>query len=390
METSNREKESQIKILTHELNTAERRFKEELRIQSRFNAANSNSIIRLRDQFAMFNNRIHSVNNSIRKFFARDQEEVVQEDDNDTTRVSFLENNVERLIQTIKEQERLLNQQSDNRHDIITLLKRPFSKTEPLIEIVRKYVEKENRAKLAVYREIEKLNKVLHSESKDRSPESGTTDLRLMKNMIATLRVEIEHLHKKVHWKELQIQELGSDIEILRQGVRSSPRGHGHGLSTKHKTNSKSSSSLDLSKDQTTKHSYSKHERQRSKVKVIANPLEAELIQTITTKCSNGCTNGNHVFRNNIADTTLNLPEVNVTRSPEPEKVQSSQTYYTNNPLDHEELDNLYMEELANQLATKLATNQDLASKLSSNQNSHLPPIHTVKDTTFGGKQMCT
>jgi predicted RNase H-like nuclease (RuvC/YqgF family) len=61
---------SKIEALERERDGARKRYKAELSVQARFNSANNNSILRLREKFVSFNEKIKSLNSLIEQFLS--------------------------------------------------------------------------------------------------------------------------------------------------------------------------------------------------------------------------------------------------------------------------------------------------------------------------------
>ncbi|XP_021342383.1 uncharacterized protein LOC110442867 isoform X2 [Mizuhopecten yessoensis] len=209
-----------MKIHLKEVEESEKRFKQELGVQSRFNAANNSSMLRLTEQFTSVNIKIHKLNGWIQDFL-HDSATVETQENVTGAMLTILERNIQTLMDKTDQHAETLDRSSSERTTILNILKKPVSRTELLSETVRKHVEKENKNKLAVCHELERLNESLrdfgagsHSNGGSSSSVPQTTDLRLIRNMIATFRVEAEHLRKKLKWKDSKIDEL---VEELRQ-----------------------------------------------------------------------------------------------------------------------------------------------------------------------------
>ncbi|XP_060077256.1 uncharacterized protein LOC132556836 [Ylistrum balloti] len=210
-----------MKIQLREVEESEKRFKQELGVQSRFNAANNSSVLRLREQFTTVNTRIRQLNCLISDFLYDHVAETTQENTVTGAMLTILEKNIRTLMDKADQHAETLDRSSNERNTILSLLRKPMSRSEPLSEIVRKHVEKENKTKLAICQEMEKLNESLRDVGAGSLRNGGssnsviqTTDLKLIRNMIATFRVEAEHLRKKLNWKDAKISDL---VEELRQ-----------------------------------------------------------------------------------------------------------------------------------------------------------------------------
>ncbi|XP_033748505.1 uncharacterized protein LOC117333353 [Pecten maximus] len=216
-----RQNRLEMKVQMKEVEESEKKFKQELGVQSRFNAANNSSVLRLKEQFTAVNNKIRQLNGLIQEFLHDSVATEPQENVIAGAMLTTLENNIRTLMDKADQHAETLDRSCGERNAILSLLKKPVSRTEPLSEIVKKHVEKENKIKLAICQEMDKLNESLrevgtgiHTNGSLSSTVTQTTDLRLIRNMIATFRVEAEHLRKKLNWKDTQISEL---VEELRQ-----------------------------------------------------------------------------------------------------------------------------------------------------------------------------
>ncbi|KAK3101440.1 hypothetical protein FSP39_003625 [Pinctada imbricata] len=215
-----RKRDVEIEVLKRELEANKVKFKSELSIQAKFNAANNNSIIKLKERFSNFNNKIKQMNAMIRCYFGED--EIAFESDPDNTKLTVLERNLKHALQSAREKTSAANSMESERKAVLTAFNMSSSKYNSISDIVRKYVEKEDKGKAAIFTEIEKLRSLVKSNgfSKPKSKHVLTpvTDVKLLKSIVATLRVEIEHIQKKLQWKDDQITDLLEENAALRQG----------------------------------------------------------------------------------------------------------------------------------------------------------------------------
>ncbi|XP_069136251.1 putative leucine-rich repeat-containing protein DDB_G0290503 [Argopecten irradians] len=209
-----RQNRLEMRVQMKEVEESEKKFKHELGVQSRFNAANNNSVLRLTEQFSAVNTKIRQLNGLVQTFLRINVASESEEDMVPGAMLKSLESNIRLMMDKVDQNAETLNRSSSERSDILSMLKKPLTKTEPLSEIMRKHVEKENKIKLSICRELEKMAESLRDGTGNTGSVTSTTDLRLMRNMIATFRVEAEHIRKKLNWKDTQISEL---VEELKQ-----------------------------------------------------------------------------------------------------------------------------------------------------------------------------
>lgn len=213
-----------MKIQLRETEEAEKRFKQELCVQSRFNAANNSSVMRLKGQFLTVHSKLNELNRWIRGYLRMDSVGDTQESTVTSAIISVLENNISKLMDRANQHAVTLDRSTSERDTILNLLKKPVTRAEPLSQVVRKYIEKENKTKMAICRELYRLNEILReschvtgSHSSSGSSLTETTELRQIRNVIATFRVEAQHLQKKLSWKDARIADLVQEVAALRQ-----------------------------------------------------------------------------------------------------------------------------------------------------------------------------
>ncbi|XP_052074058.1 myosin-8-like [Mytilus californianus] len=216
MDEKLRKRELEIQVFEKERDETRKRFKTELAVQARFNAANNSSIIRLREKFVSFNEKVKILNRQIAEFLSVNEN---LNDNQDNEKLSRLEQNVKTILHIVKQQQDTVESKTTERESVLALLKKSTNKSEPLSDIVKRYLEREEKAKSIVNREIEKLIEILRKSNKPqyKNKSNAGTDMKHLRNMVATVRVEVEHLKKKLEWKDDQITDLIKETMMLRQ-----------------------------------------------------------------------------------------------------------------------------------------------------------------------------
>lgn len=215
-----RKRNIELELIKREENERKKAYKSELSVQAKFNAANSNSLLKLKDRFTSFNGKIKAINILLKSFLGEGSH--VSSEEADNVKLSVLEHNVKMVIEKARENRDTTQDILDEKQNIYRLLNTFPKREESLSDTVRKYLAKEDRGKKSLIKELDRLKATLGGPSKYGSPES-VTDLKLLSNMVATVRVEIEHLQKKLHWKENQISNLMDENTSLKQNSPSSP-----------------------------------------------------------------------------------------------------------------------------------------------------------------------
>lgn len=202
-------KDEEITQLQQEIADLQRNFKQELSKQTRFNAANNSSIIQLRDRFDNFNERVRLVNVAMRQFLDTEHHKDF-EDDPENVKMSVLEKNVRKLIQIARANIETTSSSVSEKEAVLNLLRTSTrNKQCTLSEIVQQYVEKQERAKMALSRELETLLDIVRGpKHKPKITTKQKTDLKYIKTQMAMLREEVEHIKKKLEWKDAQITDL--------------------------------------------------------------------------------------------------------------------------------------------------------------------------------------
>jgi len=163
-------------------------FKEDLATQSRFNAANNSSIILLKDRFDNFNERVKTINVAIRRFL--EPENVSIDDDADNVKLSMLEKNVRKLIQCARINLENTSTSISEKEAVLKILKTSSrERSQTLADVVQQYVEKQEKMKISIWKEIEHLLDVLRGKKYTAKVSTKPkTELKQMKSQIALLR----------------------------------------------------------------------------------------------------------------------------------------------------------------------------------------------------------
>ncbi|XP_045157219.2 ERC protein 2-like [Mercenaria mercenaria] len=199
-------KDEEIVCLKREIVDMQRRFKQDLAKQTRFNAANNHSIIQLRERFENFNERVKTVNIAIRQFLETEHDDI--QEDADNIKISVLERNVRKLIQLARTNIENTSSSISEKEAVLNLLRTSTRhKQHTLSEIVQQYVEKQERAKMTLANELEQLLTAVRGP-KSKLTYKTKTDLKFLKTQMSILREEVEHMKKKIEWKDAQISDL--------------------------------------------------------------------------------------------------------------------------------------------------------------------------------------
>lgn len=167
----------------------QRTFKDDLSKQSRFNAANNNSIMQLRERFDSFNERVRSVNVDVRRFLEPEHLHEIDEDP-DNVKMSLLERNVRKLIQVAKANVDSTSSNVTEKETVLSILKTTAkNKTQTLSEIVQQYVDKQEKGKAALAKGLgHVLDIVRGSKFTAKVSMKPKTDLKWLKSQVAILR----------------------------------------------------------------------------------------------------------------------------------------------------------------------------------------------------------
>ncbi|XP_052774517.1 uncharacterized protein LOC128213059 [Mya arenaria] len=200
-----------------EIGVMRNHFKEDLATQSRFNAANNQSIIHLKDRFDNFNERVKNINIAIRRFLETDNLHV--DDDPDNIKISMLEKNVRKIIQVARTNLENTSHSSSEKEAVLSLLRTSTRhRTQTLTEAVQQYVDKQEKGKAAIGKELDMLVDVVRgSKFTAKMSTKPKTDLKYLKTQMAILREEVEHIKKKLEWKDCQISDLIKENSDLKE-----------------------------------------------------------------------------------------------------------------------------------------------------------------------------
>ena len=176
-------------------------FKEDLNKQTRFNAANNNSVIQLRQRFDSFSERIKILNITVKEFLA--DEENNDEDEQSNLKISTLEQNVRKLLRFARENEENTSSSIMERDAVLQMLNTSSrQKHQPLSEVVKSYIEKQENGKLGLYHELERLLEIIRGKRNTGKNYSipQQIDLKMLKSQAATLRysvvLRLEFIHE--------------------------------------------------------------------------------------------------------------------------------------------------------------------------------------------------
>ncbi|XP_041349736.1 A-kinase anchor protein 9-like [Gigantopelta aegis] len=214
----------EAKSLEKQLQQTRQEHKQELEKQRNFNLANNSTVVRLRERLAMFNGDIVRMNEMIREVI--DDTPCSHDSDPDHVKVSTLKNNLSEVLRNIRDRENTVA--VDERKKILHLLWQggPYDDTDNILEVVRTHVEREAKQRVRFVKEVEKMQDSLKGKPASGRHQSVTDgislDNRYVTNMLATIRVEVEHLNKKLAWKDSEITKLTTELEALsRNGATS-------------------------------------------------------------------------------------------------------------------------------------------------------------------------
>ena len=181
---------TEIATLRRELEDIKLNFKEELATQTRFNAANNHSIIQLRQRFDNFNDRVKVLNVTVKGFLS-DDDETEDEDDSSNFKISTLEMNVRKLLQFARVNVENTSSSLMERDAVLRMLKATSrQKHQTLSEVVKLYIEKQEKGKSALFHELERLLEVIRGRKPvgKKQSQSEQVDLKMLKSQVATLR----------------------------------------------------------------------------------------------------------------------------------------------------------------------------------------------------------
>lgn len=179
----------EVHNMKREMGEMRQNFKEEFATQTRFNAANNHSVIQLRQRFDSFNERIKLLNLTVKDFLEEDNDN--NDGDPSNLKMSTLEQNVSKLLQFARVNVENTSSSLMERDAVMRMLKASSRhKHQTLSEVVKMYIEKQEKGKLELFHELEKLLETVRGKKSFRdshlSPEQ--VDLKLLKSQAATLR----------------------------------------------------------------------------------------------------------------------------------------------------------------------------------------------------------
>ena len=164
-------------------------FKNDLATQSRFNAANNHSIIQLRQRFDDFSERVKYLNVAVKDFLEEEDQKIETNESNH--KISVLEENVRRLLQVVRTNVDNASSNQMERDAILNMLKvTAKQKHQTLSEVVKVYIDKQEKGKVALLYEVDRLLDVIRGKqpSVKSRPTPKQVDLKLLKSQVATLR----------------------------------------------------------------------------------------------------------------------------------------------------------------------------------------------------------
>lgn len=179
----------EVHNMKREMGEMRQNFKEEFATQTRFNAANNHSVIQLRQRFDSFNERIKLLNLTVKEFLEEESDN--NDGDPSNLKMSTLEQNVSKLLQFARVNVENTSSSLMERDAVMRMLKASSRhKHQTLSEVVKMYIEKQEKGKLELFHELEKLLETVRGKKSFRdshlSPEQ--VDLKLLKSQAATLR----------------------------------------------------------------------------------------------------------------------------------------------------------------------------------------------------------
>ncbi|WAR24024.1 hypothetical protein MAR_037693 [Mya arenaria] len=210
-----------------EIGVMRNHFKEDLATQSRFNAANNQSIIHLKDRFDNFNERVKNINIAIRRFLETDNLHV--DDDPDNIKISMLEKNVRKIIQVARTNLENTSHSSSEKEAVLSLLRTSTRhRTQTLTEAVQQYVDKQEKGKAAIGKELDMLVDVVRgSKFTAKMSTKPKTDLKYLKTQMAILRDLKENSARQNVQKTVSFPKLTQQLPVTHasnaDGSRDTP-----------------------------------------------------------------------------------------------------------------------------------------------------------------------
>ncbi|XP_046353849.2 cilia- and flagella-associated protein 58-like [Haliotis rufescens] len=224
-------KDEQLRSLTIEVQSLNKELERlryehvnDIEKQANFNTANSKTIIRLKERFDMLNANIAGINYQLRSFLGEESERC--EGDPDNVKVTLLERNLKKVLQLANVGRENATSVSNEKEAVCALLgvKNTKYSDKSLTDVVKGHLQKEDKAKNNLLSEIQKLSDVLTRDTPTLSDhkanqQSVRTDLRFLAMQVAMVHAQIEHLYKKMVWKDAEIDSLRQEIQALRKNL---------------------------------------------------------------------------------------------------------------------------------------------------------------------------
>ncbi|KAL4236191.1 hypothetical protein ACF0H5_004578 [Mactra antiquata] len=206
-----KQRDEELVMKGTEMSDMQKTFKHELAKQTKFNAANNSSILQLKDRFEQFNERVRIVNLAMQEFLHTENRDI--DDDANNFKISYLERNVRKLIQVARTNIEKTSISMNEKEAVLNILRASSRhKHHTLSDVVQSFVEKQERAKLALAKEMEQLLELVREQkARTKIATRPKTDLKYLKAQMAMLREEVEHMKKKIEWKDAQITDLISE-----------------------------------------------------------------------------------------------------------------------------------------------------------------------------------
>ncbi|PVD31530.1 hypothetical protein C0Q70_06943 [Pomacea canaliculata] len=192
---------------------------------SRFHDANINTISKLRERTIRAKKSLHMLNQMMKAHLTKTREDfdVSNENIDDEAQIEELERNLATFLENLKKTEEASVSLRNEREEVLALLNRRTS-NESLVVVVKDVLRHEQKHRFMVMKEILKLSDMLksvqHGKKIASSPaiEPAMLDTKHFKAQLAMLKVEAEHLHKRLSWKDTEILSLRN--EMTRQNSR--------------------------------------------------------------------------------------------------------------------------------------------------------------------------
>ncbi|KAL8573302.1 hypothetical protein ACOMHN_032764 [Nucella lapillus] len=215
-----------------------------LDVQTRFHDANLSTITRLKDYLVKCKEGVRALNETIKRKLeigAAGSDDGAEGDEwtEDDPKLDILEYN-ERA-----------NQGENQRQEVLKLLNRRYTK-DPLVNVVKEVLRHEQKHRSLVMRDIFRLAQSLKKLTPGSSlsaagsasgyasmphgaqrpnpnlnsclPDPTMLDTKHFKTELAMLKAEVEHIHKRLQWKDSEIADQQKEIVYLKQRLGEFPR----------------------------------------------------------------------------------------------------------------------------------------------------------------------